>query len=208
MRTVFDGNYPEADFRSVNVTLDYPMEPQNYPGIWIQFEDTDDMQKAGVNHIEVVVDDNGIQHAVTRWRFAGNLIFTASALSSTERDRLFDEVVRVLAFTGVDATKAGNFKSLIENNDLIGIVPNYDILTPSGDAATPGTPWGSNEVIYEKTVSIAIIGEFVSDYTNNVLYPLSKVIVQGYNEDQDNVDLYGATSEDSDDDDWDPSQWT
>jgi hypothetical protein len=184
LKTIFDGSYPEEDFRDVNVTIEFPMEPQNYPGIWVQFDDGEDLERAGIDHREIVIDDLGNQRQVTRWRFGGSLALTVAALSSQERDRLYDEVVRVLAFSGLDISSAGQFKQLIENNDLIGINLNYDVLTPSGDDASPGTPWNTAEIIYEKTVSMALIGEFVSDAVTNALYPLSRVIVSGY-EDQD-----------------------
>ena len=182
------------------------MNPQDYPGIWVQFEDTDDLERAGINHLEVVIDDDHTQHTVTRYRFGGNLSFTVSALSNQERDRLYDDMVRVLAFTSVDQTPAGRFKALIEANDLIGININYDVLSPSGDAATPGTPWDTNEVIYEKTLSVRMIGEFVSDAQSQILYPLSRVQVVGYMEGVDDYDLPDLGPSDSDQP-YDPTQW-
>jgi len=207
LHSIFNGNYPEADFRNVNVTVDFPMLPQNYPGVWVQFQDNQDLERAGIDEHETVVDDNGIQRQVVRWKFGGSFVFTVSALSSAERDRLFDEIVRVFAFSGIDQSPAGQLKILIETNDLIGIVLNYDVLTPSGEGATPGTPWDTNEVIYEKTLSIEMVGEFVSDAKSSVLYPLSRVIVQGFDSDEDPLVPEFAQTGDSSDETWDPTQW-
>lgn len=182
------------------------MEASAYPGIWVQFDDSQEMERAGIAQVETVIDDDGIQQQVTRWKFGGNLVLTVAALSSQERDRLFDEVVRVIAFSGLDQTPAGGFKALIENNDLIGININYDVLTPSGDAANPGTPWNTNEVIYEKTVSVAMIGEFVSDPQTNILYPLSKVVFQGWPISDAPPDIL-MDEDGADQSPYDPTQW-
>ncbi len=206
LRKVFDGSYPVEDFRNINVTNDYPYSEQDYPGVWVQFDATQDLQKGGIDHREFIVDDLGITRQVTRWRFGGTFHFTASALSSLERDRLFDEVVRVLAFTSIDETPAGRFKSLIEQNEYIGININYDVLTPSAESNNPGTPWGTDATIYERTLSVVMIGEFVSDIQSNALYKLSRIDVQGFIEgDNDDIaDLNAGVP----DNNWSPDQWS
>jgi len=181
MRNTFDTSYPVTDFQNLWVDIEYPNQPQNYPGIWVNYEDTGVLKIAGINQIEVVQDANGT-HQVTRWRFEGEISFTVGAMSSLERDRLFDEIVRVLGFARVDATNASEFRNTIENNDFLGININYDVLNVSGDAAQPGTPWGTEETIYELTLSADLIGEFVSDPGTNNLVLLSAIQVQGYHD--------------------------
>lgn len=179
LQATFDSNYPDEDWRNIRVSIEYPMDAQNYPGIWINYDDTDPLEIAGINHREIVLNDSGA-HEVTRWRFFGTISMTIAALSSLERDRLYDQVVRVIAFSQVEESGISEFRDIIETNDFLGINLNYDVLRPSGDAASPGTPWGSNEVIYERTLSIDVIGEFVSDPETNTLVILSQVQTQGY----------------------------
>lgn len=205
LRDTFDVFYPESDFQNLHISIEFPMTQQDYPGIWVQFEDTEAVERAGIKHIEQIQDDQGAFHQVTRYRFGGNFSFTVAALSSNERDRIYDQLVRVLAFNDVEDSTANRFRSFIENNDLIGININYDVLNPSGDAANPGTPWETNEVIYERTLSVAMIGEFVSDPTTNELVLLSKVLVEGLDEDVDDLDSYPDIITTGG---YDPTQWT
>jgi hypothetical protein len=186
LQTTFDGQYPEPDFVDTHVSMEYPMDKQDYPGIWVNYRDDDPVIKAGIAHTENIKDLAGIWHQVSRWRIAGTVSLTIAALSMLEKDRLFDQVVRVLMEDAVDETPAGRFKPYIEDNKFIGVVFNYDEISISGVSASPGTPWETNEVLYETTIDISLVGEFISDPSYNTLVPLSKVLVEGY--DPDNVE--------------------
>lgn len=180
LRAHFDAAYTEDDFKNTWISIEYPREKVNYPGIWITYEDSGDIERAGIDHREYVLDDTGELHEATRWRFTGTVSFTCAALTSYERDRLYDEMVRTIAFAGVEGRHSSVFRLALENNDFVAMNGNFDTLTPSGDAASPGTPWGSDEIIYEKTITFEVLGEFVSDPTTNTLAALSKVQVMGF----------------------------
>lgn len=205
-RNTFNSIYPEADFANTWVDIEYPVEKQSYPGIWVSYEDTDPIQIAGIDHKEYVTDLEGI-HEITRYVFEGTLSFTCAALSSLERDRLFDEMVRVLAFARVENNNISAFRTTIENNDFIGINLNFDVLRPSGDAAGPGTPWGTDEIIYEKTLSIDIRGEFVSAQDSSVLVPLSAVEVQGYRDGEAQPAFPDVSPPPEPNQPWSPTNW-
>jgi hypothetical protein len=144
----------------------------------VNYDDRDSLSIAGIDYREFVADDSGT-HEVTRWTFSGTITLTAVALSSLERDDLFDELVRVFAFSRIEEDQTV-FRTIIENNDFIGVVANWDLLRPSGDAASPGTPWGTeDEVIYEKSLAFDVEGEFVSDPATNDLVLLSAITVEG-----------------------------
>jgi len=175
MRTTFDVHYPEGDWQNLNITPEFPMKPQDYPAIWVDFSDTEPLERAGIDHHEIILDDQQNARAITRYRFGGEFSFTVAALSSLEMARLYDQLVRVLSFTGVGDTPADEFKSAVEANDLIDILFSWDVLSPSPGDTNPGTPWGSNEVIYEKTLTIPCIGTYVSDPGTSTLIPLSRI---------------------------------
>lgn len=204
LKAVFDGSYPNSDFDDVNVSIEYPMKLQNYPGVWVTFHETGPVERAGIAHTEIMQDDDGIWRQYGRWIFQGTVSLTVAALSSLERDRLFDQVVRVLMASDVDDSPAGRFRSLIENNDYLGIVINYDSIEVNGEAASPGTPWETNDVIYERTIDVTVFGEFVSDPSNDALIPLSNVIVTGY----DDADPDNPFPSEGDDTPWDPDEWS
>jgi hypothetical protein len=157
------------------------MDEQSYPGIWVNYEDQDTLSIAGIDHQEYVYDDPNNpaagSHEVTRWTFAGEVTLTFTALHSLERDRLYDQFVRVYAFSRIERAQSV-FRDMIESNDFVALNVNWDELRPHGDSAAPGTPWGSDsEVVYEKSVGFDVEGEFISDPMANALVLLSAVKV-------------------------------
>lgn len=178
LRNTFDADYPESDFRNLNVSIEFPMNQSDYPGLWVTYEDNEQLSVAGIGHQEVVADGDEFRE-VTRWRFGGSITVTCTALSSLERDRLYDEVVRVFAF-GRENVAVSAFRNTVEQNDLVAMNVNFDDLRPSGENAAQGTPWETDEIIYEKSLSMDCIGEFVGDPSTNALAPLSGVQFIGY----------------------------
>jgi hypothetical protein len=98
------------------------------------------------------------------------------AMTSLERDRLYDELVRVVAFSNEDGI-VGRFKNTIASNDLIAATLNTDKIEGRGNGAAPGTPWGTDEIMYEKSLNLEIIGEFVPDPAAGTLINLSKIVM-------------------------------
>ena len=160
-----------VDFPNLHVSIDYPVDAQAYPGLWIDFDPTGAFQSAGIGHQENTLN-GGIYSRALRYRFSGAASFTCVAFSSLERDRLFDAVIRVLAFS--ESETESPFRQAIENNDFVAISMNYDQIEQRGNAAQQGTPWGTDDVIYEATVAIDLIGEVVVTASGTLL-PLSDV---------------------------------
>lgn len=171
MRRVFDSEHPQPDFRAVNVGIEYPVERQNYPAIWVDYTDTADLEQAGVGHKEQKTFAGGTAE-FTRFLFEGAATFTIATLSSLERDRLFDEMVRVLAF-GAEDLATSQFRAYIEDNEFLAVNGKFDKLGVGGNAAAPGTPWGTDEIIYERTITLDLKGECVADPVSGNLLPLS-----------------------------------
>ena len=175
----FDEHYPVEQFRGVHCSIEYPVEPANYPGIWVDYEDGQELQIAGVDHYEKTeVRQDGTIVKFTRWRFQGYVSFTVTALTSRERDALYDELVKVFAFGKEDPNRL-RFRSYIEDNDFIAANIDFDQIAARGNAAAPGTPWGTDEIIYERTINLEIIGEFIADDSDGGLLPLSGFLITG-----------------------------
>lgn len=187
IKQTFDQDYPEADFRDIWTSIEYPVQPQNFPGIWVDYEDNGEVHIAGINHVEFSTPVDGAYRRYTRWRFTGYAQFTVMALSSLERDRLYDELVRVLAFGNyfADNPAINKFRNYVENNEFIAMNMDFDQIDPTGNAASPGTPWGTDEIVYERTINMELIGEFVSDGVTLELVPLSKVVFDIFPEQPD-----------------------
>lgn len=184
LSATFTSTYPNPDFRTVYASIEYPADKANYPGIWVQYEDGAELSVAGIGHIEstIVPASSGTSAQYeqwTRWHFFGTVTLTVVALSSLERDRLYDEVVRTFAFAKQNR-ELSPFRTKIEKNDFVAMNANFDNLRPFGDNAGPGTPWSTDEILYEKSISFNLQGEFTGDVSAIEYVELSKVEVQDY----------------------------
>ena len=186
MRAVFSETFPIVKFRDIYVSMEFPEDKANYPGIWVDFDPTTAMQQAGIGHTEYIpVGTDGNVRRGNVWRFAGQASFTVAAMTSLERDTLVDEVIRVLAF-GSEDPSLSVFRSMVEINDLMQISMQWDTFALSGKSEQPGTPWGTDEIVYEMTIQIDCQGQFVSDMDSGaVLVPLSQVRITGTGPDDD-----------------------
>lgn len=182
LKRTFDADYPNADFVDLHTTLSFPAEEQDYPGIWVGFEPGGQLETAGIDHREYMTDANtGKDFRVRRWRYTGQATYTIVALSNLERDRLFDEVVKILAFSSENPERA-TFRQYVETNPLIAMNLNFDQIGVGGFSENPGTPWGTDDVIYEATITIDAVGEFLSDIETGTLVPISEITVAAYHE--------------------------
>lgn len=181
----FDAEYPVPEFRNLRVSLDYPYRTEDFPSIWVDWEPSGALERAGIDHHEVsaVNPDDGTRRRFTRWNFAGQATFTVVALSSFERARLTDEMVRTICFGG-ERSSTSDFRTVIESNDLVNIQMDFDHLDVGGFSATPGTSWGTEEIIYESTLRVTTQGDFVADAETFTLIPLSQVALYPYAEGQ------------------------
>lgn len=180
IKRTFDAEYPEPDFRNIYVSPEWPIDKANYPGIWVDFEPTQELEIVGVSHVEhTEPSPAGARRSFTRWRFTGHAVYTIVALTSLERARLFDEVVRVMAF-GTEQAQTSEFRSYIQDNEFIAANMDFDQIAIAGKGETPGTPWDTDEIIYEISVQMEVVGEFVSDGTSQTLLPLRLIQVEPY----------------------------
>lgn len=175
MRKAFAENSPEPDFAAIPVSIEYPIDRQNYPSIWVDFDPTGDLSITGIGQRERLIEADSLSSSLYRWRFSGTSTFTMVAMTSLERDRLYDAVIRVLAF-GDAGSNLSPFRSFIQNNDLIAMNMNFDKIGQRGFATAQGTPWGTDEVIYEATLTMDSVGEFVVS-NDAAIVPLSQVNV-------------------------------
>lgn len=177
LRLTFDSEFPQSDFRNIYVSIEYPVDSASYPGIWCDYDDEQPLMRAGIDHhemLDISTPENSLFSPYTRWKFQGSVSMTIVAMTSLERDRLYDEVVRVLAFGNEDGA-THQFRQYVENNEFIAANMNFDIIQPRGNVAAPGTPWGTDEIIYERTVNVDILGEFLADKITGSLVPLKRI---------------------------------
>lgn len=177
LHAAFDDQYPVGEFRGLHCSLEYPIKAVQMPEVWVRYSDTAPLRQSGLAHVEDTDPVSGTRIApYTRWRFEGAWEFVVVALTSVERDRVYDELVATIAWSGFD-TLRGRFRQYLEANDLIDLTLRTDEIESTGESAQPGTPWGTDEVLYERTLNVDLIGDFVPDPVTGVIVPLSKITV-------------------------------
>jgi hypothetical protein len=171
--------------QKVFVSLDYPLIPVHYPGIWVQFSLTK-LNRAGMGHEVPVQDDNtGNWSFIQEWTFEATATLTVVALDSITRDRISDALIMTLAFARtpqLSATKpqadTKQNRSLItalDENPYVALTLNTDTITPGGESASMGTPWQDDVLTYENNFSIGMLGQFNIAFTNDGLYTLARI---------------------------------
>jgi hypothetical protein len=178
----------------VTIDMEYPIEKENYPGIWVQFSFSEIVQ-AGIGHEPllrtVVTEAVGDQPEVVNWepmrefQFKGRVTLTIVALTSLERDRLADAVITTLAFSRPPETVMTNpskdtkqFRQLIASlaeNPYVSITLNHDQIVPGGQSMTTGVPWDEEIPGYEDTYSFDILGQTNIVFRNDGTYSLTNV---------------------------------
>lgn len=175
VRGTFNANYPVPEFRNIHVSPEFPLVREDYPAIWVDFEPTGPVQTAGIDSfLYTEPDENDVVHAYKKWLFRGYATYTCMALSVYERDRIFDEVVKMIAFAQLNP-QYFIYRETIENNQWIAAQVDFDQVQQRGKSATSGTPWGSDDILYEITSAHAVIGEFISDPSTGEFVLLDEV---------------------------------
>jgi hypothetical protein len=148
----------QAAMPAANVGIEYPMVKGEYPYIYIEYT-ASSLGSMGIGHMEVSDTEqvNGVSQrdVVRRWEFSGGLSFSFFALKAKERDTLSDEFVAAVGFNDT-------FRDSLKVNNYIAIDVQTEEVTPAGDSASPGTPWGTDDVVYYTSYELKTRGDFFS----------------------------------------------
>lgn len=193
LREALSGTTLNHLVNGTNVTIDmeYPIEKENYPGIWVQFSFNEIVQ-AGIGHEPLIrnvlvegdedTPDQVNWEPLREFQFKGRVTLTIVALTSLERDRLADAVVTMLAFSrppqavltraSEDTKKFRQFITSLAENPYVCISVNHDQIIPGGQAMTTGVPWDEEIPGYEDTYSFDILGQTNILFRNDGTYTL------------------------------------
>jgi hypothetical protein len=175
--TVFGAGYPVEDFANLHISIEYPDEEQDYPGVWVGFEPVGNIERGGIDNFFNAPPPSQLTGApvspIYLWRAQGYATYTLAAMSSLQRDRLFDEVMKVI--TASRDPVQSSFRAMIEDNPLIAIRFDFDQVQIRGVNENVGTPWQTLDIIYEATLAVQAQIEFYSDSPTSELVPISKI---------------------------------
>ena len=170
-------NNNSIDLTPNSITIEYPLEPVQWPAIFVQFR-PNKIQWSGINPnlfspAASGVTISGVTYSGTTTArtgyFEGNIDLQIMAMHSEERDRLFDSVTNLILMDTVSPASVA-FTQSIHNNNIIGMTLRLDMITPLGDSVSAGTPFSQEELTYEASIRIPCIGDF---YENKyqIIYP-------------------------------------
>lgn len=172
---LFDEEFKDPDFRGLHISPEYPVLQTEYPGIWVDYSPTSDVRQTGIGHIEYSEPgEDGERRRLQRWSFQGVIQLTFVTLNNLERARLIDAFTHAFAF-GLENPAESELRNKLENNDLIPLMVQWDQFNIGGKGEAPGTPWGTDDVVYEMTCSITVEGTFLSRGSEATLIPLSAI---------------------------------
>lgn len=173
--TPLDRPYPRR------ITIEYAEEPEDWPFILVQFRPTlitwtgitpDEIYNAGD-------EENPAFKRVRQGRFEASCMLQIIALSSEERDRMWDNCIQLLML-GKTRNPTSNFFSILDSHDLIGMTVMEGQIRPVGDSIGVGTPWDADVLTYEAALEFDITGIFYADEYNSDLLPLSEAKIFAY----------------------------
>lgn len=196
LREALTGSTLTQLVNGTNVTIDmeYPIQKESYPGIWVQFS-FNEITQAGIGHeplsrtvlAEATEDTPEVVNwePVREFQFKGRVTLTIVALTSLERDRLADSVVTMLAFSRPpnmvltspteDTRQFRQFITSLAENPYVSISVNHDQIIPGGQAMTTGVPWDEEIPGYEDSYSFDILGQTNIVFRNDGTYSLRNV---------------------------------
>lgn len=155
-----------------NIDMEYPVKEESYPGIWVQFSYRD-LKPQSLNRDTFI---NPESRAYRLWSFAGTVTLTLVGLTSLERDRISDSLIKMFAFNELHSSE-NHFWESLRQQQYLHMSINRDQFRPGGQTTTIGTPWNDMQLVYEDSYSFELQGEFASDIVTQEFVVLEEIIV-------------------------------
>jgi hypothetical protein len=160
-----------------SITVEYPDEELQWPSIFVRFNPQGTVRWTGLNPDEYVTEEGDARWTQLRHGyFEGSYALTILALSSAERDRLYDKLIEVILM-GELTEITDTFRQTLMTDNLIGITINPSQVILQGQSESVGVPWDGDSLAYEATLGFNVVGEFYTDIHAQQLISLSDVQV-------------------------------
>lgn len=172
------------------ITLEYPEESQDWPVILVQIRPSivewtgimpDEVIDASQEDGQLPIDRTTTEDSppnqtpayklIRQGRFEASCMLQVLALTSMERDRMWDNLIKLLMM-GRKQSATNNFFSTLDTYDLVGITIMEGSVRAIGDTIGQGTPWDPELLTYEAAVEFDMVGTFFADEYTEDLVPL------------------------------------
>lgn len=191
-------NYPDPILQNISVSMEYPTEIEQYPGVWVGFNFRD-MQSIGMGN-PIFLHEGPPPRRYQLWNFGGSVTLTILALSSKERDTISDKIIQMYAFHALNPATEG-FRAYLDEYPSIHIGVNNDILRTEGESTTLGTPSQPDVIVYENSLVFDVAGQFASQLPTGELIRLDEVRPRPFTAPQP------STAVDDDEGQWEWEGW-
>jgi hypothetical protein len=175
LRATFDADYFGLSPRRIDI--EYPQEEEDWPAILVEFGVNGPLNWTGINPDEFTPSDEFEDlewRSIRRGYFDATVRLMILALSSAERDRLWDEVVELILM-GTMHPATQTFHNLINQHDLIAMTLLPSSVTPVGDSIGAAVPWNPDALAYEASVNFSVTGTFHADVFSQRLISLRAI---------------------------------
>lgn len=159
-----------------NVSMEYPVEQLDYPGIWLTAS-FNSLKWDSLNR-ELLHPDG---YKFNRGEFDAQISLEIIALSNEERDALVDALVNMIMFGSLESDSDAFYRFLV-NEPYIAITPLLGEVKLSQDGVNIGTPWNPNTIAYTKTVSFTVTGHFAQRLDNRRLIDLRAIDLEVFDD--------------------------
>jgi hypothetical protein len=169
-------DYPEEQFRGLNIVTEWPLSRQKWPAVVVKFNEGR-ITNAGVGHEEEFQDDNGLYRRWMHRHFDGSVEFEILALSPYDMNVLSDALIEIISFGKLNAVWELFYDKLYGNqNDpysvllqLYQINLNSDVISGTGMNVSPA-PWQAEDsMVYTCSYDIELSGGFYNSIPPNLL---------------------------------------
>lgn len=181
LRTALNGTSMSSSQDRISVDMEYPLDKESYPGIWVQFS-ISSLRPSGMGMLEY---DPETGDRLQQYMYEGRVTVVVVALTSLERDRIADYLISMMTFSRIPnprlITEHGvseNFSDLyasLDENPHLSMTVNTDSVRPGGQSTTVGTAWDPTAIAYEDAYSFEVLGEFQLVTTNDGNYVLRRI---------------------------------
>lgn len=180
LNLTFDDDY-EGDYTPRSIDIEYPDREDTWPGLFVQFRPSGPVSWTGLNPDMYSVSGVESFEGVRKGSFTGAYELQILALTSAERDSIWDTIVGVV-LAGEMREDTRRFHDTLAQHDLIDLTIQKAQITPVGDVVGIGTPWNPEVLTYESTLKIPAVGEFFMDMGTAEFLQLSDVEVHKNND--------------------------
>lgn len=180
LRAVFTDQYPNKEFRNLEINLEYPQKKITNSFILVKFN-VGAVMNAGVGHEELLFDSEGVLRKYHHSRFEGSVEFHLYTLSSLSQDLLSDALVEIVRHGKLQELTNQFYEQLFDEYDNGGqLMFQSDVMTDLGSSVGPPFWQPEDTLLYVGGWAVNCEGGFFSTGTDELAAFLRTVVVYPY----------------------------